>query len=246
MNEDDPHWWPVGQRWLEKIHCKKCLGVGFLICATDKICATCKGDGFVESSVGGVILCLGCQGERRTASDIKTSCEECKGRGYHPKIMQRFEATIACLKCEGTGELAILTEEEEEERCDTCEGSGRSTDVLYCSLPKWSSHPLNSKGGRKICWSEDDLNVDLKIDSGAFVEIVFCEECEDDMAGDGGGPDDSCSVCEGLHRVVCISTLCLDCEGSGWTQVMVENCRSERCQYCEHTGEAVISEVREV
>ena len=168
---------PEGSRWLDKVQCEKCTGAGFAVSSAEKVCPQCEGLGFVESDEDGLVLCPDCSGERKVDQRIEVTCDDCKGRGFHPRIMQRFEATIECATCKGVGEIEVIATEEREEECAECEGSGRRRHVEYCSLPKWSVCPVNSKRGRKIVWTEDDIGVEIEVDSGAFVEIVSCEAC---------------------------------------------------------------------
>lgn len=174
MNSANPDWKPNGPRWLEKVECEKCSGVGLLVSGLEKLCDNCGGNGFVATSENDVILCPACQGERKVVVEVKSSCEDCCGRGYNPKIMQTFVATVECPECKGTGEIEG---DDDEEECWTCEGSGREKHSDYCSLQKWRESPLNTHSGHKIGWTGNDLTDVYQLDSGAFVEIVPCKEC---------------------------------------------------------------------
>ena len=209
-----------------------------MISETEKVCGTCDGVGYTESIGNDVVLCPECQGKRKTTLEIRTNCADCSGRGFHPKIMQRFVASINCSTCWGRGVVTVVIGDDEDDdyvNCSTCEGSGKSQNRKNCALPAWKSSPYHPKVTRQFLRSVNGEHFTFQTVQGTFIEINDCPDCKVKN-------DPVCLTCLGIGRVVVLTEPCSDCGGSG------EEVETElvECPDCNGTGEVRHTEDREV
>lgn len=235
MNSEDREWLAEGPRWLEKIPCEKCSSVGFLVSKKHETCKVCKGIGFVESAAKDVVLCPNCHGTRNISVETKECCGGCEGRGFLPKIMQKFVKAIDCTNCNGSGEIDYETGE--LETCLDCSGEGSTDEGEYCPLPKWKSSPLRPKSLIQTVSSCDENRDEFQSDSGDYlIKVVACTECEEN------GKDPDCPHCLGVGRLIHIAKTCANCHGNGSIDVV----ETEECSDCDGNGKTYQSEDREV
>lgn len=151
---------------------------------SEQECLRCEGNGFVETDYKDVILCPDCHGERKLRIQVRDTCSSCGGRGFYPKILQRFQSRSQCPICGGSGSLEIDPDDAEYEiECDECDGNGVIGLAEYFSFPEWKKHPLHAYKLQAISWTDEGVAVRFESESGHLVEIVRCEECKNTDSG---------------------------------------------------------------
>lgn len=88
----------------------------------------------------------------------KEECEDCKGSGVQPGIMQ-------CPQCEGDGTVPLSVDDDEYEKCVKCNGKGKVDDPV-------NTEPCSHCEGEKVRYREHVFIGDVKEDeSEAWTKI---------------------------------------------------------------------------
>lgn len=101
-------------RKLYQDTCGHCQGAGKTRAVDRKVCAKCKGQGWILSKGTGASICTTCNGDGDVS--YMNVCHICEGRGFQVRMVEIQYAEIACEHCRATGLV--------QEQCRACEGTG--------------------------------------------------------------------------------------------------------------------------
>jgi DnaJ-class molecular chaperone len=218
-------WTAVGERWLEKISCSHCKGLGKKTSREKIQCTQCNGIGYLEGAKKNEVLCQRCKGQRVIAKKSEIKCNECKGKGYLPKIMQRFIRDETCVECSGEGQLIFETENMSQ--CAICDGLGWLNPPRIYSLADWKKSPDHER--------VVECDGIFRSKSGMRLYFETCLECHN-------YPEAPCNKCLGARKMVAIHPGCSECCSTG----LVPECKKIKCRVCDGFGSNTVYDERVV
>lgn len=106
------------ERQIKRIPCNACGGNGFTVSKARKVCACCKGNGWIEPTPKNEQVCPECKGDGYCMHDEQISCLDCSAKGYLVSIVEITPVLEACLDCDDEGYIT------NETACPDCDGTG--------------------------------------------------------------------------------------------------------------------------
>ena len=110
----------MSERKLYQDVCDECGGSGSVLSPNQKVCASCKGHGWMEGDDTPAVLCSRCNGNGVVSHSVK--CPKCSGRGFNVRIVQITYKRNQCTSCDSTGALTV--------KCPTCNGRGAAANPI--------------------------------------------------------------------------------------------------------------------